>query len=68
MLTLTSSTVVGVFLPSTATYNQRFMATGNTGFGGGINWPGMGIFHNMDSLQCPQALGTLPEQAMLRGL
>lgn len=38
------STVVGVFLPSTATYNERFMATGNTGFGGGINWPAMGTF------------------------
>jgi feruloyl esterase len=39
-----SSYMVGVFLPSTATYNQRFMTTGNTGFGGGINWPAMGTF------------------------
>jgi feruloyl esterase len=39
-----SSYMVGLFLPSTATYNQRFMTTGNTGFGGGINWPAMGTF------------------------
>ena len=36
--------MLGVFLPSNATYNQRFMTTGNTGFGGGINWPGMGTY------------------------
>jgi feruloyl esterase len=39
-----SSYMVGVFLPSNATYNQRFMTTGNTGFGGGINWPALGTF------------------------
>ncbi|TVY27482.1 putative feruloyl esterase B-1 [Lachnellula hyalina] len=39
-----SSYMVGVFLPSNATYNGRFMTTGNTGFGGGINWPAMGTF------------------------
>ncbi|TVY87427.1 putative feruloyl esterase B-1 [Lachnellula willkommii] len=39
-----SSYMVGVFLPSNATYNGRFMTTGNTGFGGGINWPALGIF------------------------
>jgi feruloyl esterase len=39
-----STYMVGLFLPSTATYNQRFMTTGNTGFGGGINWPAMGTF------------------------
>lgn len=39
-----SSYMVGLFLPSTATYNKRFMTTGNTGFGGGINWPAMGTF------------------------
>ncbi|KAI5857446.1 tannase and feruloyl esterase [Durotheca rogersii] len=32
----------GLFLPDT-TWNERFMTTGNGGFGGGINWPDMGI-------------------------
>ena len=25
-------------------WNSRFLTTGNTGFGGGINWPAMGVF------------------------
>ncbi len=28
----------GLFLPDPAAWNERFMATGNGGFGGGINW------------------------------
>ncbi|KAK9442438.1 feruloyl esterase B precursor [Metarhizium brunneum] len=32
----------GVFLPTN--WNGRFLATGNGGFGGGINWIDMGIF------------------------
>lgn len=38
-----SSYNFGLFLPDT-TWNERFMTTGNGGFGGGINWPDMGIF------------------------
>lgn len=26
-------------LANTTAYNERFMTTGDTGFGGGINWP-----------------------------
>ncbi|KAI6084069.1 tannase and feruloyl esterase [Hypoxylon rubiginosum] len=37
-----SSYNFGLFLPDT-TWNERFMTTGNGGFGGGINWPDMGI-------------------------
>ncbi|KAI1097979.1 tannase and feruloyl esterase [Jackrogersella minutella] len=37
-----SSYNFGLFLPDT-TWNGKFMATGNGGFGGGINWPDMGI-------------------------
>ncbi|KAI1452371.1 tannase and feruloyl esterase [Annulohypoxylon moriforme] len=33
----------GLFLPD-KTWNGRFLTTGNGGFGGGINWPDMGIF------------------------
>ncbi|XXH00888.1 hypothetical protein Hte_007239 [Hypoxylon texense] len=36
-----SSYNFGLFLPDT-TWNERFMTTGNGGFGGGINWPDMG--------------------------
>lgn len=32
-----SSYNFGLFLPD-ATWNQRFLTTGNSGFGGGINW------------------------------
>ncbi|KAI1505734.1 putative ferulic acid Esterase/Feruloyl esterase [Biscogniauxia marginata] len=38
-----SSYNFGLFLPD-KTWNDRFMATGNGGFGGGINWPDMGRF------------------------
>ncbi|KAI1640627.1 putative ferulic acid Esterase/Feruloyl esterase [Biscogniauxia mediterranea] len=38
-----SSYNFGLFLPDT-TWNERFMTTGNGGFGGGINWPDMGRF------------------------
>ncbi|KAK6219254.1 hypothetical protein LQW54_002242 [Pestalotiopsis sp. IQ-011] len=38
-----SSYNFGLILPDT-TWNSRFLATGNGGFGGGINWPDMGIF------------------------
>lgn len=38
----TSSYNFGIFLP--ATWNNRFLATGNGGFGGGINWQGLGTF------------------------
>ncbi|KAI0835197.1 tannase and feruloyl esterase [Hypoxylon sp. FL0890] len=38
-----SSYNFGLFLPDT-TWNERFLATGNGGFGGGINWPDMGMF------------------------
>ncbi|KAI1335283.1 feruloyl esterase B precursor [Xylariaceae sp. FL0016] len=38
-----SSYNFGLFLPDT-TWNERFLATGNGGYGGGINWPDMGIF------------------------
>ncbi|KAI9727580.1 MAG: hypothetical protein M1834_008019 [Cirrosporium novae-zelandiae] len=37
-----SSFNFGLFLP--AVWNSRFIATGNGGFGGGINWPVMGTF------------------------
>ncbi|KAL7625866.1 hypothetical protein AAE478_005089 [Parahypoxylon ruwenzoriense] len=37
-----SSYNFGLFLPDT-TWNDRFMTTGNGGFGGGINWPDMGM-------------------------
>ncbi|KAI1391669.1 tannase and feruloyl esterase [Hypoxylon trugodes] len=37
-----SSYNFGLFLPDT-TWNERFMTTGNGGFGGGINWPDMGV-------------------------
>ncbi|KAI1091768.1 tannase and feruloyl esterase [Rostrohypoxylon terebratum] len=37
-----SSYDFGLFLPD-ETWNGRFMTTGNGGFGGGINWPDMGI-------------------------
>ncbi|KAK0613580.1 feruloyl esterase B [Immersiella caudata] len=36
-----SSYRFGLFLP-THTYNSRFLAVGNGGFAGGINWPDMG--------------------------
>ncbi|KAI0391449.1 feruloyl esterase B precursor [Xylariaceae sp. FL0594] len=39
----TSSYNFGLFLPD-STWNERFLATGNGGLGGGINWPDMGIF------------------------
>ena len=32
----------GLSLPTK--WNHRFLATGNGGFGGGINWPGLGTF------------------------
>ncbi|KAK6086263.1 tannase and feruloyl esterase [Seiridium cupressi] len=38
-----SSYNFGLFLPD-STWNQRFLATGNGGYGGGINWPDMGMF------------------------
>ncbi|KAI1263567.1 feruloyl esterase B precursor [Xylariaceae sp. FL1019] len=38
-----SSYNFGLFLPD-STWNSRFLATGNGGYGGGINWPDMGIF------------------------
>jgi len=38
-----SSYNFGVFLPD-QTWSERFMTTGNGGFGGGINWPDMGRF------------------------
>ncbi|KAI0115669.1 feruloyl esterase B precursor [Nemania sp. FL0031] len=38
-----SSYNFGLFLPD-STWNERFLATGNGGFGGGINWPDMGIY------------------------
>lgn len=38
----TSSFRFGLFLPTS--WNKRFIATGNGGFGGGINWPGLGTF------------------------
>ncbi|ORY71320.1 feruloyl esterase B precursor [Pseudomassariella vexata] len=38
-----SSFSFGLFLPDT-TWNERFLATGNGGSGGGINWPDMGTF------------------------
>ncbi|KAI0547942.1 feruloyl esterase B precursor [Xylaria curta] len=37
-----SSYNFGLFLPD-STWNERFLATGNGGYGGGINWPDMGI-------------------------
>ncbi|KAI0403688.1 feruloyl esterase B precursor [Xylaria palmicola] len=39
----TSSYNFGLFLPD-STWNDRFLATGNGGYGGGINWPEMGTF------------------------
>ena len=33
-----SSFGFGMFLPETATWNERLMASGNGGYGGGINW------------------------------
>ena len=38
----TSSYRFGLFLPTN--WNQRYLATGNGGFGGGINWPGLGTY------------------------
>lgn len=38
-----SSYNFGLFLPD-STWNERFLTTGNGGYGGGINWPDMGIF------------------------
>lgn len=38
----TSSYNFGIFLPEK--WNNRFLATGNGGFGGGINWQGLGTF------------------------
>ncbi|KAH8664207.1 feruloyl esterase B precursor [Xylariales sp. PMI_506] len=38
-----SSYNFGLFLPDT-TWNDRFLAAGNGGFAGGINWPHMGTF------------------------
>ncbi|KAI1173453.1 feruloyl esterase B precursor [Nemania sp. FL0916] len=38
-----SSYNFGLFLPD-STWNQRFLATGNGGYGGGINWLDMGTF------------------------
>ncbi|KAJ2997324.1 hypothetical protein NUW58_g685 [Xylaria curta] len=38
-----SSYNFGLFLPD-STWNERFLATGNGGLGGGINWPDMGTF------------------------
>ncbi|KAI0798386.1 feruloyl esterase B precursor [Xylaria sp. FL0064] len=38
-----SSYNFGLFLPD-STWNQRFLTTGNGGYGGGINWPDMGTF------------------------
>ncbi|KAI0468017.1 feruloyl esterase B precursor [Xylaria cf. heliscus] len=38
-----SSYNFGLFLPD-STWNDRFLATGNGGYGGGINWPDMGKF------------------------
>ncbi|KAK5633597.1 hypothetical protein RRF57_009311 [Xylaria bambusicola] len=38
-----SSYNFGLFLPD-STWNNRFLATGNGGLGGGINWPDMGRF------------------------
>ncbi|KAI1127075.1 feruloyl esterase B precursor [Nemania abortiva] len=38
-----SSYNFGLFLPDT-TWNERFLATGNGGYGGGINWPEMGEY------------------------
>lgn len=38
----TSSYRFGLFLPTE--WNERYIATGNGGFGGGINWPGLGTF------------------------
>ncbi|KAI0123943.1 feruloyl esterase B precursor [Xylariales sp. AK1849] len=38
-----SSYNFGLFLPDSI-WNERFLATGNGGYGGGINWPDMGIF------------------------
>ncbi|CAJ2507122.1 Uu.00g083080.m01.CDS01 [Anthostomella pinea] len=38
-----SSYNFGLFLPDT-TWNERFLTTGNGGYGGGINWPNMGMF------------------------
>ncbi|KAI9712659.1 MAG: hypothetical protein M1820_001280 [Bogoriella megaspora] len=32
----------GLFLPDVSNWNQRFIASGNGGFGGGINWNDMG--------------------------
>ncbi|GAP82334.1 putative feruloyl esterase B precursor [Rosellinia necatrix] len=38
-----SSYNFGLFLPE-STWNERFLTTGNGGYGGGINWPDMGRF------------------------
>lgn len=38
----TSNYRFGLFLP--AEWNERYIATGNGGFGGGINWVGLGTF------------------------
>ncbi|RYP77377.1 hypothetical protein DL771_001172 [Monosporascus sp. 5C6A] len=37
-----SSFNFGLFLPEDGTWNERLMTTGNSGFGGGINWIDMG--------------------------
>lgn len=42
-----SSYNFGLFLPDT-TWNERFLATGNGGFGGGINWYGASVMSNID--------------------
>ena len=38
----TSSYRFGLFLPTS--WNNRYLASGNGGFGGGINWPGLGTY------------------------
>ncbi|KAI1175053.1 feruloyl esterase B precursor [Nemania sp. FL0916] len=39
-----SSYNLGIFLPDRSHWNSRLMATGNGGFGGGINYPDMGEY------------------------
>lgn len=39
-----TSFTFGLFLPEN--WNQRLIGTGNTGFGGGVNWPAMGRLVN----------------------
>ncbi|KAI3317829.1 feruloyl esterase B precursor [Xylariaceae sp. AK1471] len=43
-----SSYNFGLFLPE-KTWNERFLATGNGGYGGGINWLDMGTFSHVRS-------------------